>query len=79
MIVLAFKAGRDYGDREGCLAGTRPNLGVRRISVGSGLAAVAPGVFMRAARSIATTGQFDNAFAHAVPFAEINEVFSKGN
>src|ERR1700730_13140478 len=52
------------------------DLGVRRISVGSGLAAVAWGAFMRAARRIATTGQFD-AFADAVPFAEINEVFLK--
>ena len=54
------------------------DLGVRRISVGSGLAAVAWGAFIRAARSIATTGRFD-AFADAVPFAEINEVFSKRN
>src|SRR5438552_1875741 len=54
------------------------DLGVRRISVGSGLAAVAWGAFIRAARSIATTGQFD-AFANAIPFAEINEVFSKRN
>src|SRR5947209_762649 len=43
------------------------DLGVRRISVGSGLAAVAWGAFIRAARSIATTGQFDDAFANAVP------------
>jgi len=55
------------------------DLGVRRISVGSGLAAVAWGAFMRAARSIATTGEFDEAFANAVSFAEINEVFSKRN
>jgi 2-methylisocitrate lyase-like PEP mutase family enzyme len=54
------------------------DLGVRRISVGSGLAAVAWGAFIRAARSIATTGQF-GAFADAVPFAEINAVFSKRN
>ena len=54
------------------------DLGVRRISVGSGLAAVAWGAFIRAARSIATTGQFD-AFANAIPFAEINAVFSKRN
>ena len=51
------------------------DLGVRRISVGSGLAAVAWGAFIRAARSIATTGKFDG-FADAIPFAEINEVFS---
>ena len=51
------------------------DLGVRRISVGSGLAAVAWGAFIRAARSIATTGEFDEAFANAVPFAEINNIF----
>ncbi len=53
------------------------DLGVRRISVGSGLAAVAWGAFIRAARSIATTGRFDDAFSNAVPFAEINNVFLK--
>ena len=52
------------------------DLGVRRISVGSGLSAVAWGAFTRAARSIATTGEFD-LFADAMPFAEINAVFSK--
>ena len=54
------------------------DLGVRRISVGSALARVAWGAFIRAARSIATTGKFDN-LADAVPFAEINEAFSKRN
>jgi 2-methylisocitrate lyase-like PEP mutase family enzyme len=52
------------------------DLGVRRISVGSALACVAWGAFIRAAQSIATTGSFD-AFAEAVPFAEINAVFEK--
>jgi 2-methylisocitrate lyase-like PEP mutase family enzyme len=52
------------------------DLGVRRISVGSALACVAWGAFIRAARTIATTGEFD-IFADAIPFAEINEVFSK--
>lgn len=52
------------------------DLGVRRISVGSGLAAVAWGAFIRAARIIATTGKFDG-FADAIPFAEINDLFSK--
>jgi methylisocitrate lyase len=55
------------------------DLGVRRISVGSGLAAVAWGAFIRAARSIATTGQFEDAFANAVPTAELNDIFSKRN
>jgi 2-methylisocitrate lyase-like PEP mutase family enzyme len=54
------------------------DLGVRRISVGSGLAAVAWGAFARAAHSIATTGTFDS-LAGAMPFAEINAVFSKRN
>jgi 2-methylisocitrate lyase-like PEP mutase family enzyme len=54
------------------------DLGVRRISVGSGLAAVAWGAFIRAARSIATNGKFDH-FADAAPFAEINDLFSKQN
>jgi 2-methylisocitrate lyase-like PEP mutase family enzyme len=49
-------------------------LGVRRISVGSGLAGVAWGAFIRAARSIATTGSFAD-LAGAAPFAEINDVF----
>jgi len=52
------------------------DLGVRRISVGSGLALVAWGAFINAARSIATTGSFD-AFADAVPYAEINGLFEK--
>lgn len=52
------------------------DLGVRRISVGSALATVAWGAFLRAARDIAATGSF-GAFADAVPFAEINAVFEK--
>ena len=52
------------------------DLGVRRISVGSALARVAWGAFIRAAESIATTGTFDS-LRDAVPFAKINEVFSK--
>ncbi len=55
------------------------DLGVRRISVGSGLAAVAWGAFINAARSIATTGRFDDAFAKAVPTPELNETFSERN
>lgn len=50
-------------------------LGVRRVSVGSALARVAWGAFIRAARSIATTGSFD-AFADATPFAELDELFA---
>ena len=49
-------------------------LGVRRISVGSALARAAWGVFIKAAREILTDGRFD-AFAAAVPNAELNELF----
>jgi 2-methylisocitrate lyase-like PEP mutase family enzyme len=49
------------------------DLGVRRISVGSALARVAWGAFIRAAQGIAATGSFD-AFAEAAPFGELNEV-----
>ncbi|HEY3037650.1 MAG TPA: isocitrate lyase/phosphoenolpyruvate mutase family protein [Pyrinomonadaceae bacterium] len=52
------------------------DLGVRRISVGSALACVAWGAFMRAARSIAGTGSFD-ALADAAPFNELNDLFGK--
>ena len=51
------------------------DLGVRRVSVGSALSRVAWGAFIRAARSIAATGSFD-AFADAVPFAELNDLFT---
>jgi 2-methylisocitrate lyase-like PEP mutase family enzyme len=50
------------------------DLGVRRISVGSALARVAWGAFIRAARGIATTGSFE-ALADAVPFSELDSVF----
>jgi 2-methylisocitrate lyase-like PEP mutase family enzyme len=50
------------------------DLGVRRVSVGSSLACVAWGAFMRSAQSIASTGTFDS-FADAVPFSEINGIF----
>ncbi len=50
------------------------DLGVRRISVGSALARVAWGAFMRAARSIAETGSFD-ALEGAAPFADLDAVF----
>lgn len=50
------------------------DLGVRRISVGSALARVAWGAFMRAARGIADTGTFDG-LADAAPFAELNDLF----
>jgi len=51
------------------------DLGVRRISVGSALANVAWGAFIRAARDIAETGKFE-AFANAASFAELNKLFA---
>jgi 2-methylisocitrate lyase-like PEP mutase family enzyme len=49
-------------------------LGVRRISVGSALARVAWGAFIRAAAGLANTGSFE-ALAGAASFAELNELF----
>jgi 2-methylisocitrate lyase-like PEP mutase family enzyme len=49
-------------------------LGVRRISVGSALARVAWGAFIRAARSIAEDGSFDG-LGGAASFAELNDLF----
>jgi 2-methylisocitrate lyase-like PEP mutase family enzyme len=54
------------------------DLGVRRISVGSGLARVAWGAFISAARTIAETGSFEG-FAGAASFAELNDLFQKRN
>ncbi|MGZ5503438.1 MAG: isocitrate lyase/PEP mutase family protein [Chthoniobacterales bacterium] len=61
-------------NRELSLAQLR-DLGVRRISVGSALSAVAWGAFTRAAREIAENGSFES-FADAAPFAEINGIFA---
>jgi 2-methylisocitrate lyase-like PEP mutase family enzyme len=50
------------------------DLGVRRISVGSALARVAWGAFIRAAREIATEGTF-SAFADTASGQELNKLF----
>ena len=50
------------------------DLGVRRVSVGSALARVAWGAFIRAASELAATGSFD-AFAEAASFDELNSLF----
>ena len=50
------------------------DLGVRRISVGSGLALAAWGAFFRAAQDIKTNGTF-NLMADNAPFADLNDVF----
>jgi 2-methylisocitrate lyase-like PEP mutase family enzyme len=49
-------------------------LGVRRVSVGSGLARAAWGGFIRAAEAMARDGSFAG-FAGNVPFADINTFF----
>jgi 2-methylisocitrate lyase-like PEP mutase family enzyme len=53
-------------------------LGVRRISVGSGLALAAWGAFAGAARDIAVNGRFE-ALAGGTPFTELNQLFSSPN
>lgn len=50
------------------------DLGVRRISVGSGLALAAWGAFFRAAQEIKTNGAF-NLLADSAPSADLNELF----
>ena len=50
------------------------DLGVRRISVGSGLARVAWGAFIRAARELANDGTFE-AFADSASGTELNNLF----
>jgi 2-methylisocitrate lyase-like PEP mutase family enzyme len=50
------------------------DLGVRRISVGSGLALAAWGVFVRAVKDIKTNGTF-NLLANGAAFADLNELF----
>lgn len=49
-------------------------LGVRRISVGSGLALAAWGTFLRAATEIQTNGTF-NLLTDSAPSADLNELF----
>ena len=51
-------------------------LGVRRISVGGGLARVAWGAFLEAAKEIAEKGTFTK-LAQGIPFAEIDGAFAK--
>jgi 2-methylisocitrate lyase-like PEP mutase family enzyme len=52
------------------------DLGVRRISVGSAMARVAWGAFMRAAQSLAATGTFDS-LGEGAAFAELNKIFPR--
>jgi 2-methylisocitrate lyase-like PEP mutase family enzyme len=50
------------------------DLGVRRISVGSGLALAAWGAFLRAAREIKANGTF-KLLADNAPSADLNKLF----
>ena len=50
------------------------DLGVRRISVGSAMACVAWGAFIRAAKDIGESGSFAS-LADAAPFADLNNLF----
>jgi methylisocitrate lyase len=50
------------------------DLGVRRISVGSGLALAAWGTFLRAAKDIKTNGTF-NLLANGAASADLNQLF----
>jgi 2-methylisocitrate lyase-like PEP mutase family enzyme len=52
------------------------DLGVRRISVGSGLALAAWGAFVRAAKDIKTNGTF-NLLANGAASADLNELFQE--
>lgn len=61
---------------EGLSLARLADLGVRRVSVGSALARVAWGAFMRAAQGLAA-GSFDG-LGDGVPFGEINEIFRPG-
>jgi 2-methylisocitrate lyase-like PEP mutase family enzyme len=61
---------------EGLSLSRLEDLGVRRVSVGSALARVAWGAFMRAAQGLAA-GSFDG-LGDSVPFGDINEIFRPG-
>jgi len=64
------------------VAGTPPvarlkELGVRRVSVGSGLARSAIGHARRVAEAIRDSGGFDAMLESAIPYAEANRMFEK--
>jgi len=52
------------------------DLGVRRISVGSGLALAAWGAFLRSAQDIKTNGTF-NLLSDNAPSADLNALFQQ--
>ena len=63
-------------DAGGLTMNDAESLGVRRVSVGGGLARAAWGGFMRAARELAEQGTF-GSFADATPHAELQEFFTR--
>jgi 2-methylisocitrate lyase-like PEP mutase family enzyme len=65
------------GWNEGLTVGDLAALGARRISVGGALARAAWTGFIRAATAIAEQGSFAG-FDGAVPFSELNALFSRG-
>jgi 2-methylisocitrate lyase-like PEP mutase family enzyme len=54
------------------------DLGVRRVSVGSGLALAAWGAFLRGAKDIKTNGTF-NLLAKGAASADLNELFRENS
>ena len=62
-------------DRDFTTLAALADVGVRRISVGGGLARVAWGAILPAAREIAEQGTF-GGLARAIPFAEIDGTFT---
>ena len=61
-----------------CSLSQLTDLGVRRISVGSGLALAAWGAFLRAAKDIKINGTF-NLLANNAASADLNELFRKNS
>lgn len=52
-------------------------LGVRRVSVGSGLSSASYGLTRRAVREFLDRGGYDAIFEGAVPYAELNALFAE--
>lgn len=62
------------GPQPGLAVANLAALGVRRISLGSGLARVAYGAFLQAAAELQQSGTFD-FLQHAIPYRDINSKF----
>ena len=64
------------------VAGTPPirrlqDLGVARVSLGSGMARAALGLTRRIAQELKTSGAYDAMLQGAIPYAELNRLFEK--